>query len=206
MERFGVQLWLAPALKIHRSILCGRNFEYFSEDPLLSGRMAAALTKGVQSHRGCGVTIKHLAANNQEFNRYYNNSNISERALREIYLRGFGICVREAQPHALMTSYNLINGTHSAETRGLIEGYLRAENGFVGIVMTDWIMQMPKLGSSYPITRSDKVMAAGGDLFMPGCKADCRHILEALRGGNLSRRQLEINASRVLRLIRKLRG
>ena len=206
MERFGVQLWLAPALNIHRSILCGRNFEYFSEDPLLSGRMAAALTKGVQSHRGCGVTIKHLAANNQEFNRYYNNSNISERALREIYLRGFGICVREAQPHALMTSYNLINGTHSAETRGLIEGYLRAENGFVGIVMTDWIMQMPKLGSSYPITRSDKVMAAGGDLFMPGCKADCRHILEALRGGNLSRRQLEINASRVLRMIRKLRG
>lgn len=206
MERFGVQLWLAPALNIHRSILCGRNFEYFSEDPLLSGRMAAALTKGVQAHRGCGVTIKHFAANNQEFNRYYNNSNVSERALREIYLRGFGICVREAKPHALMTSYNLINGTHSAEMRGLIEDYLRAENGFEGIVMTDWITQMPKLGSSYPKTRSDKVMAAGGDLFMPGCRADCRQILDALRDGSLPRRQLEINASRVLRMIRKLRG
>ena len=206
MERFGVQLWLAPALNIHRSILCGRNFEYFSEDPLLSGKMAAALTKGVQAHEGCGVTVKHFAANNQEFNRYYNNSNVSERALREIYLRGFGICVREAQPHALMTSYNLINGTHSAETRGLIEDYLRAENGFEGIVMTDWIMQMPKLGSSYPITRSDKVVAAGGDLFMPGCRADWRHIIDALRGGSLPRRQLEISAGRVLRMIRKLRG
>ena len=206
MERFGVQLWLAPALNIHRSILCGRNFEYFSEDPLLSGKMAAAITQGVQTHRGCAATIKHFAANNQEYNRYYNNSNISERALREIYLKGFAICVREAQPHALMTSYNLINGTHSAEMRGLIEDYLRAENGFRGVVMTDWIMQMPKLGSRYPITRADKVAAAGGDLVMPGNKRDVRHVLEALKAGTLSRGQLEINCSRTLRLIRTLRG
>lgn len=206
MERFGIQLWLAPALNIHRSIRCGRNFEYFSEDPLLSGKMAAAITQGVQAHPGCGTTIKHLAANNQEFNRYYSNSNLSERTLREIYLRGFAICVRESQPHAVMTSYNLINGTHSAETRGLIEDYLRAENGYEGIVMTDWVMQMPQLGSRYPITLSNKVAAAGSELFMPGSKKDVEHILAALRSGALSRRQLEINGSRVLRMIRRLRG
>ena len=100
MERFGIHLWLAPALNIHRSIRCGRNYEYFSEDPLISGVFAAALTKGVQSHPGCGVTIKHFAANNQETNRYNNNSIVSERALREIYLKGFEICVRLAQPKA----------------------------------------------------------------------------------------------------------
>ena len=206
MERFGIQLWLAPALNIHRSILCGRNFEYYSEDPLISGRMAAAITRGAQAHRGCAATIKHFAANNQEFNRYYNNSNVSERALREIYLKGFAICVREAQPHALMTSYNLINGTHSAELRGLTEDYLRAENGYEGIVMTNWVMNMPRLGSRYTITLSNKVAAAGGDLFMPGCKGDYLNVLKAFRDGSLSRRQLEINGSRVLRMIRKLRG
>ncbi|NCC01663.1 MAG: beta-glucosidase-related glycosidase [Clostridia bacterium] len=115
MERFGVHLWLAPALNIHRSIQCGRNFEYFSEEPLISGKFAAALTKGVQRHPGCGTTIKHFAANNQETNRYNNNSQVSERAMREIYLRGFEICVKEAQPHALMTSYNLLNGRHTAK-------------------------------------------------------------------------------------------
>ena len=206
MERFGVQLWLAPALNIHRSILCGRNFEYFSEDPLISGSMAAALTQGVQKHRGCAATIKHFAANNQEYNRYYSNSRVSERALREIYLKGFAICVRESQPHALMTSYNLINGEHSAEMRGLIEDYLRAENGFEGIVMTDWIMKMPRLGSRYPKTCSPRVAAAGGDLFMPGCQDDYRELCEALRSGTVTRRRLEINGSRVLRMIRKLRG
>ena len=206
MERFGIHLWLAPALNIHRSILCGRNFEYFSEDPLVSGKMAAAITQSVQAHKGCGTTIKHFAANNQEFNRYYSNSNVSERALREIYLKGFAICIREARPCAVMTSYNLLNGTHTAETRGLIEDYLRAENAFDGIVMTDWILQMPKLGSRYPITLSNKVASAGGDLTMPGCKGDRRHILEALEDGTLSRRQMEINCSRVLRMIRKLRG
>ena len=116
MERFGIHLWLAPALNIHRSILCGRNFEYFSEDPLVSGLTAAAITRGVQKHPGRGVTIKHFAANNQETNRYNNNSNVSQRALREIYLRGFGLCIRESQPRAVMTSYNLINGTHTSET------------------------------------------------------------------------------------------
>ena len=113
MEHFGVHLWLAPALNIHRSIRCGRNFEYYSEDPLVSGKMAAAMTRGVQAHKGCGTTIKHYAANNKEYNRTRNNSMVSERAMREIYLKGFGICVREAQPKAVMTSYNLLNGTHT---------------------------------------------------------------------------------------------
>ena len=204
MERFGIHLWLAPALNIHRSVLCGRNFEYFSEDPLISGLMAAAITKGVQAHPGCGTTIKHLAANNQEFNRYFNNSRVSERALREIYLRGFAICIRESQPHALMTSYNLINGTHSAEMYGLVEDFLRAENGFEGIVMTDWVMNMPSMGSRYEKSRSDRVAAAGGELFMPGGKEDYKLLMQALADGTVKRERLEINASRLLRMIRKL--
>lgn len=206
MERFGIHLWLAPALNIHRSILCGRNFEYFSEDPLLSGRMAAGITKGVQAHPGRGTTIKHFAANNQEFNRYFNNSRVSERAMREIYLKGFSIAVRESQPHALMTSYNLLNGTHTAELRGLIEDYLRAENGYEGIVMTDWVMAMPSMGSRYDKSHADRVAAAGGELFMPGGKGDYQEIMAALKAGTLKREQLEINASRLLRLIRKLRS
>ena len=133
MERMNVDLWLAPALNIHRSIRCGRNFEYFSEDPLVSGLFAAAITQGVQAHPGKGTTIKHFAANNQEYNRYNNNSMVSERAMREIYLKGFELCIREAQPHALMTSYNLVNGTHTSEHSGLIEDILRAEFGFQGI-------------------------------------------------------------------------
>jgi len=205
MERFGVHLWLAPALNIHRSILCGRNFEYYSEDPLLSGLMAAAITNGVQKHPGCGTTIKHLAANNQEFNRYYNSSCLTERTLREIYLKGFALCIRESQPCAVMTSYNLINGVHSSELRGLTEDFLRAENGFKGIVMTDWVMNMPAMGSRYPKAQSQNVAAAGGDLFMPGNKGDYQAVIKALQEGKLSRRQLEISGSRVLRMIRKLR-
>ena len=204
MECFGVHLWLAPALNIHRSVLCGRNFEYFSEDPRLSGRMAAALVKGVQAHPGCGATIKHFAANNQETNRYFNNSQVSERALREIYLRGFEICIRESRPAAVMTSYNLVNGTHASESRDLTEGYLRAECGFDGVVMTDWVLPLKNRGKRWPIARAGRVAAAGGDLFMPGSKRDFKDILTALASGRLDRHQLEMNATRVLRLSRKL--
>ena len=204
MERFGVHLWLAPALNIHRSILCGRNFEYFSEDPLLSGRMAAAITNGVQAHPGCGTTIKHLAANNQELNRYFNSSCLSERTLREVYLKGFAICIRESQPHALMTSYNLINGVHSSELKGLTEDFLRAESGYQGIVMTDWVMNMPSLGGRYPKAQAQNVAAAGGDLFMPGNRGDYKAVLKALQDGSLSRSKLESSGSRVLRMIRRL--
>ena len=206
MERFGIHLWLAPALNIHRSILCGRNFEYFSEDPLVSGLTAAAITRGVQKHPGRGGTIKHFAANNQETNRYNNNSNVSQRALREIYLKGFGLCVRESQPCAVMTSYNLINGVHTSESRELTEDILRGEFGFQGIVMTDWVVGGSLMYNSrrYPMPNAGKVALAGGDLFMPGSKADYDRCMAMVRSGELPRYQLELNATRVLRMARRL--
>lgn len=208
MERFGVHLWLAPALNIHRNIRCGRNFEYFSEDPLISGRFAAALTRGVQKHPGCGTTIKHYAGNNQETNRMNNNSIVSERALREIYLKGFGICVRESQPHALMTSYNLLNGVHVSERRDMIEDILRCEYGFQGIVMTDWMVRfnMSSKESRHRKGLIPLIAAAGGDLIMPGSKADVKEILAGLKNGELSRKQLQINATRVYRKAKELHG
>lgn len=207
MERFGVNLWLAPALNIHRSVRCGRNFEYYSEDPLLSGKIAAAVTKGVQSHRGCGVTLKHFAANNQETNRYGNNSIVSERAMREIYLKGFEICIKEADPVAVMTSYNLLNGTHTAEHRGLIYDYLRCELGYDGLVMTDWIVCggiMADKKDKHPKTTPYKIAYASGDIIMPGCKGDVSSILMGLEIGALSRERLEKNASRVYKTAKRL--
>lgn len=206
MEQFGVHLWLAPAQNIHRSIRCGRNFEYFSEDPLISGAMSAAITKGVQSHPGRGTTIKHYAANNQELNRTQNNSQVSERAMREIYLRGFGIAVRESQPKAVMTSYNLLNGTHTSENRGLIRDILRAEFGYQGIVMTDWVISGYAVGDSskYPVAKAPNVIMAGGDLFMPGGKSDYDDVAKALKEGKVTRKQLKINASHTARMAREL--
>ena len=207
MEMFHVQLWLAPALNIHRSILCGRNFEYFSEDPLISGKMAAALTQGVQSHPGCGTTIKHYATNNQETNRYGCSSNVSERALREIYLKGFGIAVRESQPKAVMSSYNLLNGKHSAESRDLIEYVLRREFGFEGIVMTDWWIANGLMNSKddlHPTVQAKLTASAGSDIFMPGRKIDYESMLEGLKDGSLSREQLQINATRIYRMAKEL--
>ena len=206
MERFGIHLWLAPALNIQRDIRCGRNFEYYSEDPLISGKFAAAITNGVQKHPGCGTTIKHFAANNQEYNRNLNNSCVSERAMREIYLRGFEICVRESQPAALMTSYNLLNGTHTAERRDLCTDILRCEWGYEGVVMTDWVVaqMVQDKNSTNRNSLSDQVAAAGGALFMPGGKSDYDNVMKALAAGTLSRRQLEENAADVLRTAKKL--
>ena len=205
MEHFGVHLWLAPALNIHRSIRCGRNFEYYSEDPLVSGKMAAAMTRGVQAHKGCGTTIKHYAANNKEYNRTRNNSMVSERAMREIYLKGFGICVREAQPKAVMTSYNLLNGTHTAESRGLIMDILRAEFGYQGIVMTDWVSPITgDARSAHRDSQAQYVAAAGGDLFMPGNKGDYDNLLQGIDSGAVTLEQVKINASRVVRMARAL--
>lgn len=208
MERFGVHLWLAPALNIHRSILCGRNFEYYSEDPLVSGEFAAAVTRGVQKHPGCGTTIKHYAANNQETNRMNNNTHVSERAMREIYLKGFSICIREAQPHAVMSSYNLVNGEHTAESRGLIEDYLRAENGYEGIVMTDWVIEAASTSRNpkYRIEAAPYIEIAGGDLLMPGSRTDYEKLLDGVKNGAVSRNQLEVIASRVIRMARSLHG
>ena len=207
MERFKINLWLAPALNIHRSILCGRNFEYFSEDPLISGKMAGAITLGVQKHPGCGTTIKHYSTNNQETNRYGNSSNVSERALREIYVKGFGIAVREAQPKAVMTSYNLLNGKHTAESRDLIENILRCEFGFGGIVMTDWWIAdffTHSKADIHPIVQPKLTAAAGSDLFMPGRNKDRESMAEGLRDGSVTREQLQINATRLYRMAKEL--
>ena len=206
MDIFGIDLWLAPALNIHRSVLCGRNFEYFSEDPLVSGKFAAALTRGVQKHPGRGVTIKHYAANNQETNRYANNSIISERALREIYLKGFGICIREADPMAVMTSYNLLNGEHTSESRELAEVLFR-EFGFDGLIMTDWVVGGDMLlakGSKYGTPDAAKVAASGCSLFMPGNKKDYAQIIMGLKKGTVSVQQLRENAGRIMHVLNRL--
>lgn len=206
MDIFGVDLWLAPALNIHRNILCGRNFEYFSEDPLVSGKFAAAITRGVQKHPGRGVTIKHYAANNQETNRYANNSIISERALREIYLKGFGICVRESDPMAVMTSYNLLNGEHTSESRELADVLFR-EFGFDGLIMTDWVIGGDMLlvkGSKYGIPDAAKVAAAGCSLFMPGSKGDYAQIIRGLKNGIVDEQKLRENAGRIIHVLNRL--
>lgn len=189
MTHFGVDLWLAPALNIHRDPLCGRNFEYYSEDPLVSGKTAAAITRGVQSHPGKGVTIKHLAANNQEENRYFSNSHVSERALREIYLKGFEIAVRESCPMSIMTSYNLLNGVHTANSFELLQSVCRDEWGFQGVIMTDWYTSQsaPSLtGNStprYPISASTGCVKAGNDLQMPGCQKNVDDLIAAVHSG-----------------------
>lgn len=206
MDIFGIDVWLAPALNIHRNILCGRNFEYFSEDPLISGKFAAAITRGVQKHPGRGVTIKHYAANNQETNRYASNSMISERALREIYLKGFGICIRESDPVSIMTSYNLLNGEHTSESRALTEVLLR-EFGFDGLIMTDWVVGGDMLlakGSKYGAPDAAKVAAAGCSMFMPGSKGDFDQIIKGLKKGTVTERQLKENAGRIIHVLRRL--
>lgn len=162
MTEMGVTMWLAPGMNIHRNPLCGRNFEYYSEDPLLSGLTAAATTIGVQSHNGIGVTIKHYAGNNQETNRNAVNNTITERAFREIYLKGFEIVVKSANPMGIMTSYNLNNGMPAADDYDLCTDIPRGEWGFDGVVMTDW-----GGGQSIPVNS----MHAGNDLIMPGGSA-----------------------------------
>lgn len=199
MEEFHVDLWLAPGMNIHRNPLCGRNFEYYSEDPLLSGVLAAAVTSGVQSRDGCGVTVKHFACNNQEDNRMSVDACVSERALREIYFRGFEIAVKESSPAAIMSSYNLINGVHAANSRDLCTVLAREEWGFGGVVMSDWNTTVPEDGSI-----PWKCAAAGNDIIMPGNSEDDRNIREAYERGLLSEDDIRACAERIIALTQKL--
>lgn len=186
MKQFHVHFWLAPGMNIHRNPLCGRNFEYYSEDPVLSGKCAAAMTRGVQSIPGQGTTIKHYAGNNLEDNRQFNNSHISERALREIYLRGFGIAVKESQPYSIMTSYNLLNGVHAANHYELVQNVARDEWGFAGVVMTDWFTTQDTSGGqkkAYPHSSAVQCIRVGNDLIMPGCEQNVKDIVAAVEEG-----------------------
>lgn len=205
MELFGVNVWLAPALNIHRSPLCGRNFEYYSEDPLISGSMAAAMTCGVQKHDRCAVTIKHFACNNQETNRYGSNSIVSQRALREIYLKGFEICVKHSAPKALMTSYNLLNGIHTANRKDLLTDVLRNEWGYQGFIMTDWGTTNDHFNTGvHPCSSAALCIKAGNDMIMPGSKEDIDGILTGLQNGEITREELEACAGRVLAVSKQL--
>ncbi len=196
MEEFGITLWLAPGMNIHRNPLCGRNFEYYAEDPLLSGKMAAAITRGVQSRPGCGTTIKHLACNNQEDNRMHSDSIVSERALREIYLKGFEIAVKEAQPMAIMTSYNLINGIHAANNGDICTKAARCEWGFTGLIMTDWTTTEKGPGCT-----ASGCMRAGNDLVMPGAFSDAENLKNELEQGTLEEKDLRACISRLAGVI-----
>lgn len=196
MEEFHVTLWLAPGMNIHRNPLCGRNFEYYSEDPFLSGKMAAAMTKGVQKVPGCGTTIKHYACNNQEDNRMGSNSILSERTLREIYLKGFEIAIKESQPMSIMTSYNLINGVHAANCNDTCTKAARCEWGFKGMIMTDWTTT--EHGSD---CTASGCMCAGNDLVMPGAASDRENIKKELDEGTLSLDDLKACISRTVDII-----
>ena len=205
MEQFHIHLWLAPGMNIHRNPLCGRNFEYYSEDPLLTGLCAAADTKGVQSYKGHGTTIKHFAANNQEDNRMFTNAHISERALREIYLKGFEIAVKTAQPYAIMTSYNLINGTHAANHYDMLQNVARDEWGFEGFIMTDWYtsqdttaLGMVSESGKYSYSDGVQCIKAGNDLQMPGCRKNVEDIVDGVKNGRITKADLQRCAKHIL--------
>ena len=208
MELFNVTLWLAPGMNIHRNPLCGRNFEYYSEDPLVAGLCAAADTRGIQSHAGIGTSIKHFAANNQEDNRMYVNEHISERAMREIYLKGFEIAVKTAQPMTIMSSYNLVNGVHTANSHDLLTAAARDEWGFAGYVMTDWGTSEDmsglfayKYNLKYGHSTSRECVLAGNDLQMPGQQGNRQEIVASVADGTLPLGQLQTCAYRILNVV-----
>lgn len=192
VKQYGADVLLAPALNIHRHPLLGRTFEYFSEDPVVSGKVTASLVNGIQSN-GVGATLKHFAFNNQETNRGNNDARMSDRTAREIYLKGFEIAVKESDPWAIMTSYNRINGPHTAESYELLEGILRGEWNYQGAVMTDW-------GGGKDAVAMVK---AGNDLLMPGNARQRQAIIDAVNNGTLDIADVDRNVKRILQMVEK---
>ena len=195
MKEYGCTFWLAPAVNIHRNPLCGRNFEYVSEDPFLTGEVAAAITRGVQQEEGYYVTVKHFACNNMEDNRNRVSSNVSERALREIYLRGFERAVRKGHAKGIMTSYNRLNSVYTPNSHDLCTKVLRNEWGFDGVVMTDWFSTNKNLGNNA------LAIKAGNDLIMPGGGYYKKAILAGLKRGMITEEDIRRCCANVVKAI-----
>ena len=190
VKEYGADVLLAPGMNLHRNPLCGRNFEYFSEDPYLTGKIAAAYINGIQSN-GVGVSVKHYAANSQEVNRMENDSRVNQRALRELYLKGFEIAVKEADPWTVMSSYNKLNGSYTQQSYDLLTTILRNEWGFNGIVMTDWGNKQGTV----------KAVKAGNDLMEPGMQNEIDRIIEGVKAGEITEEELNRNVRNMLEFI-----